>query len=258
MNTKVENIDNESFTDFVQKDLGSEFVDVDPSSKEKKYNDLIKIIDDKASEITYLFIFPTKELPEFLNKKNVFNDSDSILFGKVLAANKNVPNGSEVLVYSERMLKEIEKLGLKRITLVGVAEGANVVQALTILSPRLFRRAVLIDPQSRMNPAIFTKIIDWIEKYLPVGLPFKASNKEFDSRPFLHRIRCPILVLKTPSANFYNVLETNYIASKIPNCYHIALKEKLIKTEGKGFSDEFLELLKNFNDVPVKRPQKNL
>ena len=252
----------EKIEEFEQKDLGSEFEGRDSidSYYSKDNKEMIRVISresgqDQQYDATYLFIGGGRELETILKKQNAFNDNQSLLVGRVALVTCDLPEGKDVISFSEVLLSQIEKLSLKRINLIGFYQGANIVQALTILSPRLFRRVVLIDPMARVSPSLKTKIIDFIEKYLPVGLPFRASTKEFDSRPFLHRIRCPVVVLKSPDASFYTQAESDYIASKIPNCYLVSLKEKIIP---KNFSDEFLSIVKDFNQSPVKRPQKNL
>ena len=220
---------------------------------------LLSIVNSpKKVESTFLVIFKGGKATEDFKNNNPFQDEDSALSGRLVVLNKPIPSGQNIISFAEIILDEIEKLGMKRITLIGIEDGASVVQALSILDPRLFRRAILIDPRSRVSPGIGTKVVDWIEKFLPVGLPFRAMNKDFDSRPFLHRIRCPILVALSPQENFYNMRESSYIASKIPNCYLVKTKSNPIEADGDRFSSEFLDLLKEFQDSPAKRPQKNL
>ncbi len=176
---------------------------------------------------------------------------------RIVVLNHLLPMGSEVIRFAESVIAELERKSLKRITLIGIEDGASVVQALTILEPRLIRRAVLVNPNSRVNPTFFSRAIDWIEKFLPVGLPFRAVTKEFDSRPFVHRIRCPILIVTTPSENFYRVRESEYLANKIPNCYLVKTEGAYFQDGNSDFSQEFVKLFDEFQKSPVKRPQKN-
>jgi hypothetical protein len=242
-----------------QKDLGSERSTISVEDRNKfssTENNLITILNPEAStDSNYLFFFKNGEIPENFLKSNPFIDQANAFFGKVAVLSTSIPKGAEILTFAELILEELQKLELKRITLVGFENGASIVQALTILSPRLFRRAILVDPLSRVSPGFLVRFVDWIEKYLPVGLPFRAINKDFDSRPFLHRIRCPVMVVLSPAESFYNSIESTYIAKKIPNCY--LLKMTNVPLENSIFSEEFLKCLEEFQQSPAKRPQKN-
>lgn len=261
MHVSKKNIEDLSIEEFQQKDLGSEFDTAESNEyvSRIKHTDIVKIYNSESQgDSTYVFVGERGRIETILSRKNAFHDPDSLIAGRTAVVCADIPSGTDVVPFAEIVLQQLEMNGLKRITLIGINEGASVVQALTILSPRLFRKAILINPESRIRPSLFTTVIDRIESFLPVGLPFKASNKNFNSRPFLHRIRCPVLVLTTNEATYFNMLESSYIASKIPNCYIISLKKPLFTDSSISFSNEFLSLVKDFNESPVKRPQKNL
>ena len=204
-------------------------------------------------EQTYLIIFKEGIPSQDFNSSSFFDGKEKLVF-----LTKKIPTGQDILKFAELVLEEIQKQGLKRITLIGIENGASLVQALSILDPRLFRRAILVDPTSRVSPSFITKCIDWIENFLPVGLPFRAITKDFDSRPFLHRIRCPIMVVQSATQSIYHQIESNYIASKIPNCYQVKAVDNVYNEQTNCFSSEFQKYLAQFQESPVKRPQKNL
>lgn len=240
--------------EFSFKGIGSEGV----GEKETTREVLVEIIEPEDSsgvDACFLFILPGLKLNK--NVLGVFLAKGSKLVSRVATLNDALPEGEEIISFANKLLSELTKLGLRRITIVASEDGANVAQALCLLDPKLFRRAVLIDPRSRVHPTFSEQLVDKIESYLPVGLPFRASSKGFNSRPFLHRIRCPILVLITKSASLFSQSESEYIAKKIPNCYLLKLGSASYFSAAGEFTEEVLKLLLDFQETSPKRPQKN-
>jgi len=240
--------------EFSYKGIGSE------GSGEKESSGLIQVkvlepTDPKSADGCFLFIVPGYKLE--VGHVNAFLSAESKLCSKVAILESDLPEGEEIISFATRLVSELEKLGLRRITIIAKEDGANVAQALCLIDPKLFRRAVLIDPRSRVHPTFSEQVIDKIESYLPVGLPFRASSKGFNSRPFLHRIRCPILVLISKVASLFSQSESEYIGRKIPNCYIQRLDSSNIFSSESGFSEEILKLLSEFQETSAKRPQKN-
>lgn len=240
--------------EFSYKGIGSE------GSGEKESSGLIQVkvlepTDSKSADGCFLFIIPGYKLE--VGHVNAFLSAESKLCSKVAILESDLPAGEEIISFATRLISELERLGLRRITILAREDGANIAQALCLLDPKLFRRAVLIDPRSRVHPTFSEQVIDKIESYLPVGLPFRASSKGFNSRPFLHRIRCPILVLISKSASLFSQSESEYIARKIPNCYLQKLQATEYFSNNSGFSEEIFKLLAEFHETSAKRPQKN-
>ena len=211
--------------------------------------------DEAKADSVFLFILPGMTL----KKENLisFLDSESRLFSRVAVLTSGLPEGEEIISYSQRLIDEIEKMGLRRVTVVASEDGANIAQALCLLDPKLIRKAALINPRSKVHPTLSEQIVDKIESFLPVGLPFRSLTSGFNSRPFLHRIRCPILVLISRGASLFSQSESEYIANKIPNCYFNKLGTSDYFNEDRGFPDEVLKLLLEFQGTSPKRPQKN-
>ena len=99
-----------------------------------------------------------------------------------------------------------------------------------------------------------TKVIDWIESHLPLGLPLRPTNEAFDSRPFLHRLRCPVLIVSTLQAGMVLRAEAAAMHRRIPNAVLTELRQNLQL----GPQHELGVLVKDLLQRPVKRPQKNL
>lgn len=143
---------------------------------------------------------------------------------------------------------------IKRCTLFSIGRSTGVGQALAAMYPKMVRRLVLLDAMTRLAPDLFTRIIDRLERFLPLGLPLKQLSKSFDSRPLLHRIYCPSLVLLSASASDYIKQESQFIANKIPNAWLRTLEQDAIH-ESK-LSEELQGLIQAFMQVPTKRPQR--
>jgi hypothetical protein len=240
--------------EFSFKGIGSE------GSGDRESSGLIQVkvlepADAKLADGCFLFIVPELAIED--SSFSAFLKVESKLVSKVAILESALPAGEEIISYATRLISELERLGLRRISILAREDGANIAQALCLLDPKLFRRAVLIDPRSRVHPTFKEQLIDKIESYLPVGLPFRASTIGFNSRPFLHRIRCPILVLISKSASLFSQSESEYIGRKIPNCYIQRLGSFNVFSKRNVFSEEILKLLSEFQETSAKRPQKN-
>lgn len=170
--------------------------------------------------------------------------------------NGDSPDAYTVSSYADRLSEEMAKHGLKWATIFGIGTGASVAQALAVNSSRLVRRLVLLDATARLAPSKLIRAIDRLERYLPAGLPFRSLSRQFDSRSMLHRIHCPTLVIVSKSASLYTEEQGRMIALRIPNAWMTTLQE--VPFSNGDMSEELAALIRNFIDVPVKRPQKRL
>jgi len=189
------------------------------------------------------------------------SDSLSSTF-QVHILQSNLPATEKLVEYSKRMESVLQKKGVKWMTMLGIGAGASIVQAAASLTmSRMIRRIILVDATVRPAPSLKTRIIDRLERSLPVGLPLRSLDSAFDARPFLHRIYCPTLVLVSPDAGSFVEEQSKYIAAKIPNAWLNKLKTSYLSESTVSgqiqFSTELNTLLSEFVDIPVKRPQKN-
>lgn len=164
----------------------------------------------------------------------------------ILALSGGLPAQSEVMAFSQSLMRHLESQKIKRITVCGIRAGAAIAQALSVLDPKQIRRLILLDATTRLEPGVLSRSIDWLERFLPLGLPLRSLSRDFDSRPFLHRIRCPSLVLHSPGAGLYLRSQANYLAHKIPNAWLRPLYNE----------QELAALVLEFMQVPTKRSQK--
>ena len=207
--------------------------------------------DSSAKELLLLITseaFAEKQARALLNQLGR-NYSVFLLSGEM-------PESSEVDIYTKNLIDELSKKGVKFLTVLGIKEGANIAQALCVSASKMVRRLILLNPTSRLRPNLSSKIIDYFEGFLPLGLPLRNLSNDFDSRPFLHRIHCPTLVLTSEKTSSYLKEQSKIIAERIPNSW--LKRVNSFNDENMNLSTELVDLVKSFQKVPVKRPQKNL
>jgi pimeloyl-ACP methyl ester carboxylesterase len=142
-------------------------------------------------------------------------------------------------------------LGLRQCSIIGFGDSGVLAQHLVLTQPKLVRSLVLVDGSFRSHPSRFTKIVDWLESHLPLGLPLRLQERGFDSKPFAQRIRCPVLLALTPLVNDFIRLQSQEILYRIPSAWMVELKES-------NMVEHFCDLIDTFERVPVKCPQKNI
>jgi pimeloyl-ACP methyl ester carboxylesterase len=146
---------------------------------------------------------------------------------------------------------------LSRFTLLGHGAGVGLAQLASLELHKQVRRLVLLDAVTRPSASSFERFVDWVEGFFPLGLPLRRQGKALDTRVFLHRIHCPVLLLVSNSANKRSIVESEYLAAKLPNAWFLRLKQDCWKDGELEITEEISEVLRTFDQVPTKRPQKN-
>ena len=176
---------------------------------------------------------------------------------KIYVYSGSLPDMFGVNTAAELCLALARKAKIKRATVLGLGLGGSIAQAIANIDSKFLRKLVLVDATTRVAPNRFTRFIDTLERVIPLGLPLRALSKAFDSRPFLHRIRCPVLILRSPDADAFLDTQSQLLSKEIPNSWFVALSRP-VRNES-GVLDHDLELIiKDFLEVQVKAPQKNL
>ncbi len=152
---------------------------------------------------------------------------------------------------SVALLEIVKGLSIRQATFVGFGAACALVQNTYLREPKIVRTMVLVNGSCRPHPNRFSSWIDALEELLPLGLPLRASSKGFDSRSHLQRIRCPVLVITLPDATDFLVKEAHLINKAMPTSWY----QHLV---GPDESSELCQLIKEFQEVPAKCPQKNL
>lgn len=140
--------------------------------------------------------------------------------------------------------------GIRQASFVGFGAAGTLVQNLCLLEPKTVRTAVLFRAASRAHPSVVGRIVDRLESSLPLGLPLRLAVGGFDSRPFLQRIRCPVLIVVPPGASVDERRDAEMMAKRMPTAWEIVLGAENVV-------DEFTQRVLEFTDVPAKAPQKN-
>lgn len=139
--------------------------------------------------------------------------------------------------------------GLRQSSFVGFGPACALIQNLALNQLKLVRTMVLVNGTTRPHPTLSSRIIDRIERTLPLGLPFRSRSRGFDGRSFLQRIRCPALVVTNKEATPFLKSQAHELSTNLPTSWHVALSQI---DEAKELADLVLE----FEAVPAKCPQK--
>lgn len=145
--------------------------------------------------------------------------------------------------------QQLDALAVRQTSLVGLGAASALVQYLGLSEVKLVRSLVLVDAACRPHPSWRDRLIDRIETSLPLGLPFRSSTEGFDSKPFLQRLRCPVLLVLTGLAVPFVRQQAVEMAGTLPTAWVVELPQTAPETE-------LARLIEEFQDVPVKCPQK--
>ncbi|RME59292.1 MAG: hypothetical protein D6780_05290, partial [Candidatus Dadabacteria bacterium] len=130
------------------------------------------------------------------------------------------------------------------------AFGAASVVLFSILieQEKLVKRAVLIEPTFRAYPTLYEKILDKIEAFLPLGLPFRKISSSFDGRPYAQAFRAPVLILTQKNSSSFLQIQAKSMAEKMPNAWIYTVEQDL--------PSEAAKAIEIFRKMPLKCPQK--
>lgn len=98
---------------------------------------------------------------------------------------------------------KLKELAIRQASLVGFGAAGSLVQNVCLEDLKVVRTVAFVDAASRPHPTRFSRLVDRLERSLPLGLPLRQRSQAFDSKPYLQRIRCPALVVTTQQAGAY-------------------------------------------------------
>ncbi len=221
-------------------------------ASEEEINFILKGTPDGLRPV---FVFLPDKPPSIKNPEHFFSSENGEVVSLVLSS--ALPAGDLVEQYAERALKAIAKHGVKRATLVGLGAGGALAQAMTIRNRKLCRRLVLIESSCRLRPSRVQLIFDKVESLLPFGLPFRIGSGDFDSRPYLHRIDCPTLVITGHQSSRFELRQARFFESRLPNSWYTKFNGLVIESEGQ-INPKLASIIEEFYRMPTKRPQKKV
>jgi pimeloyl-ACP methyl ester carboxylesterase len=147
------------------------------------------------------------------------------------------------------LIELLGQLKIRQSSFVGFGAAGALCQNLALLDSKLVRTLILVDPSARPHPSRLNRTLDKFEEILPLGLPLRLRNKDFDSKPFLQRLRCPSLLALSPLATAHERHQAQIMDARMPTAWMLELP-----------SQDTMQALCNatleFQGVPVKCPQK--
>lgn len=147
---------------------------------------------------------------------------------------------------------KLAELNVRQASIVGMGAGATLAQNVALNQPKIVRTLAIVDSSTRPHPTRWERMIDWIEEHLPFGLPLRLGSSGFNVKAYLHRLRCPVLVIATGKASSFIREEIKSLSLRAPTAWRVMLSGPL-----ESQIVELSETLLNFQDTPAKCPQKN-
>jgi hypothetical protein len=154
---------------------------------------------------------------------------------------------------AEQLLAVIADLGVRQASLVGMGAGATLAQNLALSEPKTVRSLAVIDAASRPHPTRWERLLDAVESRLPFGLPLRLGSTGFNVRSYVHRFRCPLLIVCTRRASLFVREELRQLARLAPTAWLVDLTDVVAEQEVKSLTETILA----FQETPAKCPQKN-
>lgn len=169
--------------------------------------------------------------------------------GRVVQVESPVISDVNWETLTESLIELLARLSIRHASFISFGACGALVQALALRAPRSVRTIVFIDASTRAHPTSLSRLVDRLERWLPLGLPLRLSQQGFDAKPFLQRIRCPVLVVSSALATPYERKEALVLEAALPTAWRVTLSAG-------NASEELAQLVDEFHDVPAKCPQK--
>ena len=158
------------------------------------------------------------------------------------------PRREDLSNYVQEQLGSFKAEEIKRATVLGSGVGALSAIYLALLDAKFTRRLVLVDPIVRPYSSLFSKAVDCLEQFFPLGLPLRKLSSDYDPRSSLQRVTCPTLVVSSSCVGRFSKEQAEFISQRIPNAWFCDLASCELS---------FIDVLLDFLQVPTKCPQKN-
>lgn len=136
--------------------------------------------------------------------------------------------------------------GVPRATIIATGQASLLAQAMFLHRKKQFRKLVLLGGHARQPLSRLAKLIDRIDSLSPFGLPLSVPGDDFDSRPYLHKIDCPVLLLDSYT---YGTCAKS-LKERLPCAWR-----KIVKKED---ALSFSEYIESFLSVQARCPQKHM
>ncbi len=157
-------------------------------------------------------------------------------------------SGSEWEATSAEVETCLESLGVRHCPMIGVGRGSVLVELLAVTRPKLCQVIILADPTVELGASWSERVVARLERWLPLGLPLRMGSDHFFPEPFLHRIRCPVLVVASATSSEAEARHMAILAQRIPNGWF----QRLSFEEGEAAA----AVLKSFLLVKHRHPMR--
>jgi hypothetical protein len=149
---------------------------------------------------------------------------------------------------SAALRARLEELRIRQFSPVAFGGSGAIAQAIAIDDLRIIRTMVLVDAATRPHPTRRDRTLDRLERFFPLGLPMRSRTPGFDGKPYLQRMRCPVLLVSSSRRTPFLESQAEIMAEGMPTSWLVKLGE------GEQ-ADELARMVLEFQDVPAKCPQ---
>lgn len=151
---------------------------------------------------------------------------------------------------SRALLGQLKGRGIKQACFISLGRASDAVLAACLEEARAVRTLILYNASARLEDHWLDRLAARLESSLPMGLPFRTRVKGFDARPFLQRIRCPVLIGVAEGASSVLTRQAALLAAHIPTSW-------LLRLPDTDTAAGLCKLMQDFDQIPARCPQKN-
>lgn len=152
---------------------------------------------------------------------------------------------------TQALLAALRESTVRYASFIAIGDAGVLIQNLGFQQLKLIKKIILINPTTCPHPGLFEFSISKIEQFFPLGLPLRSRSKLFDSRAYLHSIRCPVLIIVAQSASKYFHQQAEILAHLLPTAWLKVIDFELS-------SAELISTIEEFQNVASKCPQKKV
>ena len=205
----------------------------------------VRVCENKGKGRSFIILHEERRYSDFAHEVTEALSNKSKVV-RIEIAIVNEKNWAKITKSLEACFDE-EKI--RQASIVAFGSASAIAQHLSLLSQKRVRSLILVDAETRPHPGAWSRVTDWLEKNLPLGLPLRSNSEAFDGKPFLQRIRCPVMVVTSPEADSYTLSEAETLLERLPISWGSKLSEN-------NSADELARLAVEFQDIRAKCPQK--
>lgn len=205
---------------------------------------MLKVVLEKGIKRPFV-IFTDLDNKDFALKLSELIEDENLI---ILTFNQEAPDSWKKC--SEEIRAYFQDKKIRQISCLSFSSTVSVAVNLYLSDLKLFRSIAFLNPHSRSNKSFGQRLIDKLESKLPMGLPFRFKTEAFDCKPFLQRIRCPILIISNKNSSDYRKDEVEEFLERVPTAY-------IFNQDSDANLSELINAIETFKLVPYKCPQKN-